>query len=133
MNGLFLKHRSLIQHESMEQQAVVFYFRLRWPDVPIVCSTRGKHLSGNTKRKRMRQGARIKREGYEKGTADILFCSAKRGFHGLFIEMKKTGEGWSSVSADQIEFMRRARRQSYLAMVAIGRRSAEKILDWYML
>jgi len=120
------------QVESREQQSVVLYFRSGWPDVPILCATRGKQLSGASKGSRMRQGAQIKREGYEKGTSDLLFCIARRGFHGLFLEMKKTGETWSAVSDDQKKFIKRARKQGYLGSIAFGDKNAKKIIDWYM-
>jgi hypothetical protein len=118
--------------ESREQQSVVLYFRSQWPDVPVLCATRGKQLSGATKWARMKQGALIKREGYQKGTADLLFCVSRRGFHGLFLEMKKTDERWSAVSPDQRIFLRKARKQGYFGSVAFGDRNAKKIIDWYM-
>lgn len=123
------RHR---QVESREQQSVVLYFRSRWPNVPILCATRGKQLSGSTKWARMKQGSLIKREGYQKGTADLLFCTSRRGFHGLFIEMKKTDETWSAVSEDQEIFLHQARAQRYFGSVAFGDKNAIKIIDWYM-
>lgn len=129
---LYPKRRRPVQRESREQQSVVAYARAKWPEVPIVCATRGKHLSGKTKFHRMLQGARIKREGYEKGTSDTLFCAGRRGYLGCFIEMKRSDEKWSSVSIDQIKFMRRARKQGYFCAVGFGDQKAIKILNWYM-
>jgi hypothetical protein len=126
------KRRRPVQRESREQQGVVMYFRVRWPEVPILCATRGKHLSGTEKWQRLRQGAQIKREGYERGTSDLFFCAARRGFHGLFIEMKQTGGRWSDVSDDQKKFLSRARAQGYYGAVAMGHENAIRIIAWYM-
>jgi len=125
------ERRKPVQRESREQQAVVMYARIRWPEVPIVCSTGGKKMSGKTKWQRIKQGATNKREGYEKGTPDLFFAAARHRVHGLFIEMKDVDETPSSVTDDQHRFMARAEAQGYQCMVCFGHAEAEKVLDEY--
>jgi hypothetical protein len=120
-----------IQRESREQQATVRYSRIKWPEVPIVCSTGGKKMSGRTQWARIKQGHTNKLEGYEKGTPDLFFSVARRGFHGLYIEMKDTGGVPSDVTKDQREFGCRAVAQGYAWFVCFGHEQAEAVLNWY--
>jgi hypothetical protein len=125
------ERRRPIQRESREQMNVVAYVRAKWPEVPIVCATRGKNLSGATKFHRMIQGARIKREGYEAGTPDLFICAARQGWNGLFIEMKDRDATKSDVGVSQLGFIARAEKQGYFCTVCFGADEAVKILDTY--
>jgi hypothetical protein len=123
--------RRPVQRESREQQSVVMYARTKWPEVPIVCATRGKNLSGGSKLHRMIQGARIKREGYEKGQPDLFFCAGHQGWHGLFIEMKERDGVKSDVSKEQLAFIAKAEKQGYFCTVCFGADEAITILEAY--
>lgn len=123
--------RRPVQHESLEQQDLVAYARSKWPEVPIVCATRGKQLSGRTKWARVHQARRIKREGYEKGTADLFFSSPRKHYHGLYIEMKDTGETQCSVTPEQRAFGARVMAQGYCWTACFGSAHAREVLDWY--
>jgi hypothetical protein len=129
--GLVRQKTRPVQRESLEQQYVVSHARTHWPDVPIMCSTGGKKMSGRTKWARIKQGHINKLEGYEPGTSNLFFLAARKGYHGLVIEMKKTGETPSSVTKKQWEFIRRATKQGYYAVPCYGERQAIERLDWY--
>jgi hypothetical protein len=123
--------RKLKQEESEEQQIVVLHARAHWPEVAIVCATRGKNLSGRTKWSRIHQAKKIKREGYEKGTADMFFSAPRRKYHGLYIEMKKKGETKSSVTDEQRTFASKVIDQGYCWAACFGADHAIQVLDWY--
>lgn len=125
------KKRKPEHRESRHQMSVVAYARAKWPEVPIVCSTGGKKMSGKAQWQRMKQGSINKKEGYEPGTPDLFFSAARRGFHGLYIEMKDEGEPPSSCSDEQKAFILRAKAQGYEGVFCFGDKQAIKILDWY--
>lgn len=114
--------------ESAEQQAVV-----RW--WAMICGTYGlseKNLMACPAQaaRSPRGGARMKAEGYRAGTPDLRLAVARKGYHGLEIEMKKRDGGKLSDSQKEMAF--ELSEQGYLTTVAYGATAARAIITDYL-
>ena len=69
------------------------------------------------------------RAGVKKGVPDLSLPVARRGFHGLYIELKREN---GIVSAEQKWWIEELTAQRYLARVCFGCREAAKLLEWYL-
>ena len=112
------------QTESREQQVVVKYFRLTYPQYK-------KNLSSfaNQGKRTLRNGARMKAEGMTRGYPDFAIYVARGGFFGLFVEMK-TPKG--TVEKEQKEIHEALRAEGYAVVVKRGVDEAIKEIDNYM-
>lgn len=72
----------------------------------------------------------MKAEGMKKGVPDLFLPVARRGYHGLYIEMKRDDGG--TVSDEQKEFLEFAEAQGYRDQVCYGYDDAIKELEWYL-
>ena len=88
-------------NETTEQIAVVNYCQAI--GVPIV------HIPNEGKRSAV-TGAQLKRMGMRRGFPDLFIPLARRGFHGLFIEMKY---GKGRLSTEQREWLSRLSDEGY--------------------
>lgn len=84
---------------------------------------------GGNQAQRLRQGALIKKMGYEKGTLDIFIPKARGLYHGLFIELK-TADG--SVQPEQTAMAESHREEGYCAAICRGYAEAVNVIDKYM-
>jgi len=60
--------------------------------------------------------AKMKAEGQLAGVADLQLCVARRGYHGLFIEVK-VNKSYSKQSQSQRIFQENVEKQGYLYVV----------------
>ena len=72
----------------------------------------------------------MKAEGQKNGVPDLFLPVARRGFHGLFIEMKRDDK--QAPRPEQIEFMQFAEEQGYRDQVCYGYQDAVNELEWYL-
>jgi len=72
----------------------------------------------------------MKAEGMRNGIPDLFLPVARHGFHGLFVEMKRTDGG--VISPEQKEFMEFAAAQGYLDKICYGCDEATEALEWYL-
>lgn len=122
--------------ESIEQQAVITWFRTQYPDKIIFAIPNGAWLSGDAKRRAMIM-RKSKKEGLLPGVSDLfipvpIMPTNGSWFHGLFIEMKAEGKTWCSVSPVQRQFLEDMVAQGYLAIWAAGFEHAKQIIEDYM-
>ena len=75
------------------------------------------------------EAVNLKRMGVKPGVPDLLLPVSRRGFHGLFIEMKKIG---GQVSADQKWWMEQLSGNGYCCRVCYGWQQAAEVLIWYL-
>lgn len=82
-------------------------------------------------------GTRIKREAYRlkqmgvmPGVPDIVICKARRGFHGLYIELKRVEGG--TLSPAQVYWLAELTKEGYLARRANGFLHAKRMVEWYL-
>lgn len=75
-------------------------------------------------------GAKLKAEGVKKGVPDLALMVAKKGFHGLFIELK-TEDKKSKLSVEQQHWLDALTAQGYKAVECRGWDEARNtILDY---
>lgn len=111
--------------EDDEQQAVfdwaAYYTDLRW-----------LHAIPNGGNRKPREAARLKRQGVKRGVSDIFLPLARNGFHGLYIEMKRTKkQGRSTVSPEQKAFLEDMRLEGYAPAVCYGAEEAIDLIKEY--
>lgn len=75
------------------------------------------------------EAARFKAQGVKAGVPDLVLPVARKGFHGLYIELKRPG---GRVSAHQAEWLAALEKQGYCAAVCYGWEEAAKKLKDYL-
>ena len=68
--------------------------------------------------------------GFKKGYPDLFLPVARRGYHGLYIEMKRDETG--VVSKEQKDFLAFAEEQGYYDKVCYGADDAIETIEWYL-
>jgi hypothetical protein len=71
----------------------------------------------------------MKAEGMRKGIPDLFLPLARRGYHGLYIEMK-TDKG--KLTVEQKDFLAYAEAAGYLDLACFGADEAIDQLKWYI-
>ena len=71
---------------------------------------------------------KLKAEGVIAGVADLCLPAARRGYHGLYLEMKSE-QGVATV--EQKEFLQGVLNEGYCAVIAQGFDEARSVLEWY--
>lgn len=118
----FKKPRS--QEEAREQMLIVRYVNLKYPNVLFTSAL------GGVSSPSIQEAVRRKKLGYRKSWPDLTFLEPRGGFHGLVIELKKTGGKCDD--HDQIAFLIEADKLGYKAVCCIGYNIAVKTIDAYM-
>jgi hypothetical protein len=72
---------------------------------------------------------KLKAEGVLAGVADLCLPAGRRGYHGLYLEMKSE-EGVAT--EEQKEFLRGVSGEGYCAVIAHGVDEARSALEWYI-
>lgn len=117
---------AVLGDESQEQNLVVSWARAHEK------TTHGLsllHSVPNGGFRNKREAARLQGEGALAGVPDLHLPVARRGFHGLYIEMKTAG---GRVTKEQDRFLQAVANEEYLAVVAIGGDPAIYLLRWYL-
>ena len=83
----------------------------------------------NGANKSMASAAKFKREGLRKGVPD-LFLAVPRGFHGLFLEMKRTVK--AQVSDEQYYFAEGLMDQGYRVVFCFCAENAIRVIKEYL-
>lgn len=64
------------------------------------------------------------------GIPDLVLPVARKGYHGLFIELKREKGG--KVTPEQSEYIEELNNQGYFACVACGLDEAVGVIRWYL-
>lgn len=107
--------------ESEEQIKLVTWLRKR--DILVA------HFANGGRRNKF-EAYRFKLLGVSAGVLDLIIPIARKGYHGLFIEMKKISGG--TVSQVQKWWITELTREGYLALVANGFEEGKKIVIDYL-
>lgn len=115
--------------ETYEQQNFVKYARtvLKFYKLP-------EHLLfaiPNEGIRNQKNASRMKAEGMVSGVPDLFLAIPLKGFHGLFIEMKRLRG--SKTTPEQKIFIEDLKKQGYSCHICKGCKEAQKIFDWYFL
>ena len=116
--------KSVIPTESREQCIVI-----RWADaIPAIC---GRLMAiPNGANKSPASAAKFKREGLRAGVPDLFLPIARQGFHGIWIEMKRSKGG--KLSDAQTNWVWFLRDEGYEAYVCAGAEEAILTIKLYM-
>jgi hypothetical protein len=77
----------------------------------------------------LRVARKLKAEGVMAGVADLCLPAARRGYHGLYLEMKSES---GVATEEQKEFLRSVSEEGYCAVIAQGADEARETLEWYI-
>ena len=72
------------------------------------------------------------RQGLRKGFPDNFFPIASKGFHGLFIELKRVKKALSKKSPEQRDWIKRLNKAGYKAVFCYGAEEAKKAVLEYL-
>ena len=118
--------------EHQEQAKVIdwcFENLRRYPCLDLIFAIpNGAQLAGG-KAKRGQQMNKLKAEGLRPGVSDLFLPVARKGKHGIFIEMKtEIGEP----SENQLQFMDGVEKEGYYTALCLGHKAAIDVLEWYL-
>lgn len=108
-----------MQYESIEQEAVVKFCEYR--RIPI-------YAIPNDGKRTAKEAYFAKKRGLKKGVPDLCVPVARKGYHGLYIEMK---HGKNKPTQAQEEWIQLLNNNGYYARVCVGAKEAMKLLNWY--
>jgi hypothetical protein len=116
--------------ESTLQSHCVAWFRWQYPALRWVLFAipNGAYIQGDSRQRAMRWSF-LEREGASKGTADLFLSVSRRGYNGLFIEMKTPA---GRQSADQKEFQKAVEANCYLYAMPRTLKEFQAIVNEYL-
>lgn len=115
--------------EEQEQVTLIQWWAhahkmFRLPEFALYCVPNGGWRHPGT-------AARLKKQGVRPGVSDLFLTVARAGFHGLYIEMKRSEDGRTSPS--QREFLDFVSGEGYKAVVAEGAEEAIRAIKYYLI
>jgi hypothetical protein len=110
------------ESESNQQEIVIKYLRLAYPDALYCASAGGMRTS-------YLQAIKMKRTGYVKGFPDLFIYEPRNEYNGLAIEMKKEKGGVAS--PEQKRWQEQLRNRGYASYICKGNEEAIKVIDEY--
>ena len=114
------------QHEAKEQEAVFYWAKLQvcvWPELELMFAV------PNGGSRHALEAVNLKRQGVRAGVPDIFLPAGKKGFNGLFIEMKSEK---GRVSEHQAWYIQKLREQWYKVEVCYSAESAINAIKQYL-
>lgn len=72
---------------------------------------------------------RLKAEGVKPGVPDVFLPVARKGYHGLYIEMKSAK---GKLSMDQLKWIEALKKQGYYVVTCYGFNQAADVISDYM-
>ena len=110
------------ESEANQQEIVIKYLRLAYPDALYCASAGGMRTS-------YLQAIKMKRTGYVKGFPDLFIYEPRGEYHGLAIELKKV-KG-SKIEPEQVQWQDDLRNRGYCSYICKGNEEAIKVIDEY--
>jgi hypothetical protein len=117
-----VRRKPTAESESNQQEIVIKYLRLAYPDALYCASAGGMRTS-------YLQAVKMKRTGYVKGFPDLFIYEPRGLFFGLAIEMKKEKGGIAS--PEQKRWQEQLRNRGYASYICKGSEEAIKVIDEY--
>lgn len=96
----------------------------KWPELNLL-----HHIANGGSRHKI-EAARLKAQGVKPGIPDVFLPVPRKGYHGLYIEMKRQKGG--TVSQDQKEMIEALQYQGYRVEVCKGFHAAANVIEEYM-
>ena len=113
--------------EAEEQEAV-----MRWAEMSLGVHPELAllfHIPNGGSRNKV-EAAHLKRLGVKKGVPDLFLPVARKGYHGLFVEMKREKGG--RLSEEQEMWLRELDIQGYMGDVCNGYEEARALIEEYL-
>ena len=117
-----VKRKATPESEANQQEIVIKYLRLAYPDA-LYCASAGGMWTSDSQRIKMA------RTGYVKGFPDLFIYEPRGEFFGLAIEMKKV-KG-SKIEPEQVQWQEQLRNRGYASYICKGSEDAIKVIDEY--
>jgi hypothetical protein len=111
--------------ETKEQQALY-----NWASMVPVLKDFIFAIPNGGSRSGPREGARFKAEGVRPGVPDLMIAYPARGYHGLFIELKKRKGG--RLTPAQNDWLTKLEDVGYFTKCCYGWDEARELIEWYM-
>lgn len=115
--------------EDGHQAALFTVFEMhygRWPELKLAFHPANGGLRDPI------VAAKLAGQGVRAGVSDIVLPAARRGYFGLYLELKNEGKTISAVTREQAEFLFGVGLQGYLPAWAAGAERAWRIVHWYL-
>ena len=122
-----MKSNSLCPTEAQEQRNLfrwAAYNRMKWPELALM------HHVPNGGSRDPREAHNLKEQGVKRGVPDICLPVSRRGFNGLYIELKRVKGG--RVSEEQRWWLAQLTKQGYYAVVCRGWEDASVTITAYL-
>jgi len=120
-------HIKRLYRSEAQHQAALFEWaawnRKKYPELKML------HAIPNGGSRHPAEAANLKRQGVKSGVSDIFLPAPRRGYHGIYIEMKAPKGRLSPV---QKEWLEAVKREGYYAAVCYGADKAIALLTWYL-
>jgi hypothetical protein len=117
-----------VNHQEDSEQIALIH-------LATLCVIDGKRISDylfaipNGGKRSKTEAARMKKMGVKPGVSDLLLPIPRKGFHGLWIELKaKKGKP----TKEQLEWLDKMTAEGYAAVLCYGCLSAIKTIEQYM-
>lgn len=110
------------QWEHSLQVGCITWLKLQYPNVVVWATPNGAFCG-------VKQARKLKAEGMVSGVPDLFIPMARKGYHGLFVEMKNGKKG--RVSEEQMAMMIRLRKEGYQCAVCRSLEEFIKIIKDY--
>ena len=109
--------------EAKLQEAVTLYLKLQYPGVKY-CASLGGIRTG------IKQARKARKTGYVKGFPDLQITEARKGYYGLFLELKKDNKAYASES--QKNWIQALNERGYKAQITKGLDATIKAINDYL-
>lgn len=117
------QRKAPIQREHNLQTACVQWARLQYPKMIVFAIPNGAFCG-------YKQGRKLVAEGMQKGIPDLCVALPRKGYHGLFIEMKAGKKG--VVREEQTEMMIKLKDAGYQCAVCRSFEQFQSIINSYI-
>lgn len=117
------QRKAPVQREHNLQKACVQWARLQYPKLILFAIPNGAWCG-------YKQGRKLKAEGMVAGVPDLFVALARKGYNGLFIEMKAGKRG--VVREEQTEMMIKLKEAGYCCAVCRTFEQFQSIIDNYI-
>jgi hypothetical protein len=101
--------------------------RCMWPELSLAY-----HVPNGGKRGKAEAG-RLKAMGVKAGVPDVALPVPRRGYAGMYVEMKRTNGRDSDVRGNQKRWATDLREQGYYVVTAFGAVQAWEFIRWYIM
>ncbi|GHB30656.1 VRR-NUC domain-containing protein [Salinicola rhizosphaerae] len=121
-----------IDHEGVEQMALIrWLYGEQQRGEPVGSLYAVTYHVPNGGQRNKKTAADLKRQGVKSGVSDLVVMEGRGGWLGLYVEFKATPPKHAATAASQREWLEKADRRGYCAVLARGLEEAKAVLREY--